>query len=506
MKKLFLSLTIAAGIALAGCGDNDGLRLYGNSSPASSPSWTEPAPEPTTEPRQLYTFTAAGMAVYPDGRPIEGVTVSVSPSVSAVTGADGVFSLTFTAYLEDALSLDFSKAGYVFEAMPLTLSAAELIMDAGSIVGFVPITSDTTDFRVLTYPLPDQDFGYYLASSHDLKFIYFAEKEAHLVKRLDTSTGEIIIIAGTVEGDNSGVSGDQAKLAWPQGLALSADDETLYVTCYKSHTIKRITGVKTAATSADVMVTTIAGMSSVGGAFADNTAGNAAKFNCPEDLAVSPDGKTLYVTDLNNHCIRRIKDVDTAADSSATFVDTIAGSRATITSPGTGATAGIPKPRNLTVSSSGDAIYYLNDLGSYVGKVSGLLTADSAADVDVFIIAGSNFWGDVPTTGSVTGDAAKFHSEWGGLALSLDEDTLFVVDHNNNKIKKITGVKTATVSTATTVTLFAGTGTAGNTDGSALSATFRLPRDLVMLGNGSMFYVLDGTSGYNTLLRRITAE
>jgi sugar lactone lactonase YvrE len=98
------------------------------------------------------------------------------------------------------------------------------------------------------------------------------------------------------------------------------------------------------------------------------------------------------------------------------------------------------------------------------------------------------------TAGDTNGNSwtAKFNNPWGVV---IDANgNLFVSDLVNNKIRKIT--PTGMVST------FAGNGTAGNTDGIGVLASFNYPTSLALDSNGNL-YVSD--SG-NRTIRKITPD
>ncbi|XP_065844124.1 RCC1 and BTB domain-containing protein 1-like [Oscarella lobularis] len=101
-------------------------------------------------------------------------------------------------------------------------------------------------------------------------------------------------LAGSgVQGEKDGECLTEAQFNLPCGIALK--NEKVLVSSYYGHTIRRI--------DIDGRVTTLAGSAGQG-----NTDGhcNEAKFNCPHQIAVGPDG-SVYVADQSNGAIRKIE-------------------------------------------------------------------------------------------------------------------------------------------------------------------------------------------------------
>src|SRR3972149_2031468 len=108
------------------------------------------------------------------------------------------------------------------------------------------------------------------------------------------SGGGMVVLAGMqgVLGKADGTD-SVARFNSPRGIAVYGD--TLYIADQNNHSIRKIDiPAKT--------VTTIAGYSGVPGL--DDGVGSAARFNAPE--GIETDGAFLYVTDTDNHTIRRV--------------------------------------------------------------------------------------------------------------------------------------------------------------------------------------------------------
>ena len=185
-----------------------------------------------------------------------------------------------------------------------------------------------------------------LALSEDGNTLYVAENTSHRIRAIDlASTAKTVsTIAGGTQGYVNHATGTNARFDGPSSLAVSGT--TLYVADYDNHRIRAIDLASTNKT-----VSTIAG-STPGYA---NGVGAAAQFNGPSGLAVSEDGKTLYVADYNNNRIRAI-------DLASGTVRDIAGDGTPGSTNGIGTAASLSRPNGIFVSggtlyvTSGDLI------------------------------------------------------------------------------------------------------------------------------------------------------
>ncbi len=270
-------------------------------------------------------------------------------------------------------------------------------------------------------------------------------------------------------------------------------------------------------------VTTIAGGNP--GPFSDGT-GTGANFSGPWGIAGDGNGN-YYVGDASNNRIRKV----TSAGVVTTFAGT--GAWGSLNGAATAASFGGPfgtafdSQGNLFVScagannireitpagvvstfagdqngnagytdATGTAARFNVPLGIAIDKNDNLFVMDAqnnrirkitpAGVVSTF--AGSGITGSTDATGT----SASFNQAWG---IGIDaSNNLYVVEAGNNKIRKVTP--------AAVVTTFAGSGAQGSADGPALSATFNKPIGIVADAAGN-FYVSDQG---NQKIRMITSN
>ena len=160
-----------------------------------------------------------------------------------------------------------------------------------------------------------------LAITGDGSIMYVADMDNHRIRMITMATQTVSTIAGNSNTTHADGIGTSAHFHKPHGLAVTPDGTMLYVAERAAWRIRRIH----LSTSPWYTVTTIAGCgnaseegSGEGSEWRDGIGTNAC-FNQPHDLAISPDGAYLYVSDTANHMIRRV-------DLSTRSVVTIAGS------------------------------------------------------------------------------------------------------------------------------------------------------------------------------------
>jgi DNA-binding beta-propeller fold protein YncE len=151
---------------------------------------------------------------------------------------------------------------------------------------------------------------------------------------------------------------DSNGIAFDGGLVFGST--AFYVAGGRGNSIYKISNV-----SADIQILSLAGQRNSGwkdteqSTTEQDSAGNytytsRGQFNNPKDVALSPDGNTLYVADTGNHSIRKVT-VSTGR------TETLAGNRGSSplsgSQDGSGTQARFNSPQGLALSSDGNTLY-----------------------------------------------------------------------------------------------------------------------------------------------------
>ncbi len=213
-------------------------------------------------------------------------------------------------------------------------------------------------------------------------------------------------------------------------------------------------------------VTTVAGSGIEGNI---NGMGNTASFHNPSGIAVDAGG-TIYVADQYNHNIRKI--------TPNGLVTTFAGTGINGNTNSTGTSASFQYPYGLAVDITGN-IYVADTGNSKIRKI----TPEGVV---------STFSGN-GTIGSTNGDPdlASFNLPTDVIVSAVG--TVYVADHDNNKIRKITA--------AGVVSTLAGNGAAGAVNGNSTAASFNGPFGVAVDENDNVYIA----EPQNRKIRKITS-
>jgi sugar lactone lactonase YvrE len=214
------------------------------------------------------------------------------------------------------------------------------------------------------------------------------------------------------------------------------------------------------------VVSTLAGVTGLYG-YLDGT-GTVAQFNGPRGVAIDVSGN-LFVAETTNQRIRKV--------TPAGVVSTLAGTGASGSADGFGTLASFKNPFSVAVDAIG-VVYVADSSNHLIRKITpeGVVTT----------LAGTGTAGAVNGTGT----NASFHYPRG---LAIDAGgAVYVADYGNHLIRKITpeGV----------VSILAGTGTIGATNGTGTLAGFNQPSGITFDGSGNLWVADTG----NNRIRKIT--
>ncbi len=235
----------------------------------------------------------------------------------------------------------------------------------------------------------------------DGTYLYVADRANHLIRKIDIATREVSTIAGDGSEDDDDGIGSEASFFRPRDLEIVGGD--LYVTDRDNHTIRKIE------LTSPYNVTTFAGSAGVSGS--DDGFGTAAEFYRPR--GIWSDGTYLYVTDDHNHTIRRIE----IATAEVTTWAGVAGS--SDLTDGIGAAARFRRPAGI----DGDATYiYVTERENHTVR------RIEIANAEVTTVAGGFGFADG------VGTAAKFRYPTG---VWLHGNELYIGDQNNELIRRL---------------------------------------------------------------------
>jgi hypothetical protein len=283
--------------------------------------------------------------------------------------------------------------------------------------------------------------------------LYVADTRNHVVRKVSLG-GSVTTVAGNPpRAGSADLQGEAARFRAPAGVAVVGDDA--FIADTENHTIRKIDSAGVA--------TTIAGSAGSPG-----STDNPPRFRFPGGITAL--GGDLYVTDSENHTIRRV--------TTSGLVTTIAGNPgATGSADGSGTTALFNNPQGI-VALGGEL--YVTDSGNHtIRKVTTAGVVDTLA-------------GSPGTPGSEDGSSAvaRFRSPLGIATLG---PSLYVSDSGNHTIRKVL------VPSGATSTFAGSAGQPGFADGSGADARFSSPDGIA--GVGSALYVADGG---NHAVRRIS--
>ena len=339
-------------------------------------------------------------------------------------------------------------------------------------------------------------------------FLFVAEWNNHMIRRIDISTGSVALLAGgngatTAGYVNSIGSNAQFRNPWQLAADLSGN---VFVADYSNYVIRRVV----AATGA---VTTFAGTG--GGGSADGPALSAQVGAYPNAIAVDPAGSTVYFTDY--YRLRAISQPSMTASPSlqSTRSRTATASPAAVSptptqAPMLGSVAVLAGGGRAAYSGSADgrgsAALFSAPLG-VAFSLGSLFVCDTANNVVRQVNASSGVTITLAGGGSLFGVAAGYVNAVGysalfsapaGIARTPSNELLLVADSGNNLVRVIA------IDSASVDTLAGGGSTggvlAGYADGTGSAAQFSNPQAVAVNPAGTLVFVADYA---NSLVRQI---
>ncbi len=222
----------------------------------------------------------------------------------------------------------------------------------------------------------------------------------------------------------------------------------------------------------------------MGGSGHEDGSGAAVQLNRPRGLTMGSDNN-LYLTggERSDYAVRRITLAGVASTIAGAPRSQKGGATTARSVDGTAAAAGFPPQFGVVRDSAGN-LYTAGTRNHTIRRITPAGVVSTLA-------------GQGGTSGNVdgTGAAARFNRPH-GLAVDSSGTNLYVADKNNHTIRQI-------VIASGVVTTLAGSGAAGNADGTGAAATFNQPGGLVIDSSGTNLYV--STRGGNNIRRIVIA-
>ena len=242
--------------------------------------------------------------------------------------------------------------------------------------------------------------------------VYVVDTKNYKIRKID-SGGMVTTLAGSgVFGTTNGAAA-LARFGFPAGIAVTSNGNTIYVSDYNTHTIRKIENGQ---------VSTMAGTVFVSG-MNDGT-GATATFNHPYGLCMTSTGDVL-IADEWNSVIRKMNPLG--------VVTTVAGSGILGSVDGPAMSAQFKFPAGICTDGMGN-IFIADVLNHTIRKLN-------AAGVV------STYAGLAGNIGDVNGNAAlaRFNNPTGVCFNTIDQG-VYVGDNTNQLLRKITNVSSTTLS------------------------------------------------------------
>ncbi|WP_161991994.1 IPT/TIG domain-containing protein [Flagellimonas algicola] len=280
-----------------------------------------------------------------------------------------------------------------------------------------------------------------------------------------TPSGQVTTFAG----DSGGRQGEgNGQFYRPHGLAIDSDDN-IYVADSRNHRIVKIVP--------DGDCSTIAGGGASGNVSGD---GEFARFNYPTATLVEEEegNRALYVSDQNNHAIRKV-----SLNDGRHTVSTYAGPESIEEGDTNGSLSGARFSGPWGMAKSGEGTILLADYGNHRIRV----IDQDAGTVGTFAGGEHGHVGDVPRS------QARF---WGPTDISMAGDgNIYIADGLNHCIRQIDPDGHVT-------TIAGNPRFGGHKDGSGDVAEFNFPAGLLYGGEGEIYI----TDSKNHAIRKITID
>ncbi len=308
----------------------------------------------------------------------------------------------------------------------------------------------------------DARFKYPEGIATDGVYLYVADTSNHVIRKIEIDNGEVVTLAGK-RGQSGSKDGTGTDAMFKALSGITIMDGALYVADTDNHIIRRVDK-----NSGETI--TVAGTASTVGS-ADGV-GVSALFYYP--FGITNDGEYLFITDTNNHTIRRM-------DAQTGEVITLAGKAGKGSfADGLLADARFSFPSGLKIK-GGEL--FVAELGNDVIRTIDLAQGTVNTIAGIPQVSGSS--DGPPGIGKLNNPAD----------LAIVGDYLYVTDMENNTIRSVN------ISTGELTTIVGSPSYAGAIDDTGWNSRFSTPGGITM--DGGILYVADT---FNHAIRKIEPE
>lgn len=417
------------------------------------------------------TLVESGLSL-PEGLTVRGSTLYISDTgnnaIKRVSTSGGSVS-TVTSSVSSPKKLTTNASGnslYVaaggsYKVQKVNISSGAVTTIAGSgTAGYNDGTGTSAKFRNVE--------GVALDSSRNSLYVTDGDGYSDYVREIDLSNNSVTTLA---------TDAAMSSINYPKGIVSRGD--YVYVSNSGIGTIQRFHKEEESVTIEEDRV---AGKNRFNYEFGSKSA---SKIGRPNDMVRSPNGQYIYLAE--NNFIRRIK----VSDGSTSHV---IGSVVDAYREGEGSRVRFSNIASLTIDSSGNNLYVADRWNNRIRKIN-LNTLEAS------LVSGGGLTDcNKSCNGYVEGskNAARFNNP-AGIAISPNNDYLYVSDTANNRIRK---VKISDGQTS----LLAGSGNAGFADGKGAIAKFNRPFGIDIDSTGKFLYVADSNGHRIRRIEIATAE
>ncbi len=312
------------------------------------------------------------------------------------------------------------RAGVLTSVVAVSLLAATVALaatgDISTVAGTLGVAGSSGDGGLATSAELSGPEGLAVDSSGN---IFIADRDNHVIRKVDASTGNISTVAGTL--GVSGSTGDggpatSAKLNTPVGIAVDSSGN-IFIADVDNAVIRKVD-------ASTGNISTVAGTLGVFGPTGDGGPATSAELGDPQGLVVDSSGN-IFIADSGNLAIRKV-------DASTGNISTVAGILGSEGSTGDGGpatSAFLGESIGVAVDSSGNI--FIADSGNQAIRKVDASTGNISTVAGTLGVSGSTGDGGPATS-------AKLNYP---TRMALDSPgNVFIADLDNHAIRKVEGI------------------------------------------------------------------